>query len=218
MLMQHKHTFSMLGNCHFGTYASVLFDRSAGLVLAELLVLHQTRDEVERKRPLVAGITQEAEVRDSVERSLRAALARTPETPFRKDVIDALLDPEPRTRSSVRVAYANTQHMLKMCQARLAVSWTDASPYRGGFWRRLQRLFASATSLTTEQFQLQRSRPGSVIFHFRIIAPDVERVVAQLESHRCDPGSVFRQDEIGKLVLKIKLWEITDGISNLISH
>lgn len=187
--------------------------RSAGLLLAELAGLQVTRQEINEKLELTGeDIDQRLVITEAAEKTLRASLRIGPSTEFRKLVIEGLLAADPRERIGVRVAYTLTQQLLRVCVAKSSVPFSEVASYRHAFWRRLQRLFGKATSMSPDGFHFQRTLDGSTMVQFRITHPSPDDVLAELQRQLSDRASVIRQDKLGKTIFSIKRWEESDGL------
>lgn len=188
--------------------------RSAGLLLAELSGLQFTRREINAKLSLAADMTERLIITEAAEKHLRQALAIEPRTDFRKNVIEALLHPDPKQRMSVSVAYTITQQLLNVCVVKLSQAFEKIAPYRQAFWKRLQHLFAVVAATQPEHFQLLRTVKGSAIFQFRITGLSTDtakRVFDELQKQASDPNSVLRRQELGNAIVALKKWEESDG-------
>lgn len=178
-------------------------------MLAELSGLIGSRDEMNQKLQMAKDEQELKRITDGVERDLRFSLSISPPSQFRTGVIERLLDPDPLSRSSVKVAYAVTKKLLNACVVKLLLPWKEVAPFRRAFWKRLQQLFAEVTGKKPEIFGELCGRPGSVVFQFRIISPRSSDIIARLV--RASETAHFRAIGMGRFVKYIKLWEESDG-------
>lgn len=169
--------------------------------------------------PLVAGDPKlEQQLADALQTRLLGDLKSTPASQFRTDVIEQLLVSNPIARRTVTSAYEHVQRLLRIVVAKLDLDWSKTMFYREDFFNRLTELFAKATQHRNADFDLLRATAGCVLVHFRIHNHDEKEeqtIFDELRRQALDPTSVLRQDKIGKHILYIKRWELTDGMKLL---